>query len=418
MIAIVIATGVFPGGAAYAASGGTAQGVYELTVKPNSGTAFTKNGVAGTISFKTVPNAKVASWKTDPGDTSQYYLTLPSGMEFAPGAEQVSAVCGSATCRMDSDRRHLYIDISFPGSAVVQPSTQPLVSLPVVSKGRITGTARVVYKPFPKLKSDAPCVTTNVPTDPEPESFDVLKALARAYPGQNLSIDDVGMDTRSVSVTQSNEQVSEQPLKRLLDVDNATQDTHTWTSAGESYSETTTETLSHEHGYSLGAKFGNTTTLKFSIVEASFTWEMNMGEQSNSIETVTKTTTKTVTYPSQPLTVRPGYHGRLDYMRSKVHITGKLRLDGAYTGTVSVSNCDGSNARKISVGTAFTSAAKFLPDWVHSDATYSMPASFTTDGSVKEYTKGVTWPIGLTEASSKATKNIKIIAIDPHAKLK
>lgn len=414
-VGIVAAAVGVPAGAAYAGSGTTKLGVYELSVTPNGSAVFDKAGVAGTMKFKTAPSSQIPTVEARAGETEQYYLTLPGGLEFASGAER-SGICvptpGIVTiaCRMDPDRRHFYIDFTWKGTIQRSASPDPRISFPVVSTGRITGTARAIYKPVPNVRTEAPCTTAAVPADAEPEAFDVIKALAKAYPNQNLNTDDLLMNVRSARILDQKLEQTDKVVANALDADNRTADKQTWSTRSRTETVTSTATVTNEHKASTAGKVGNSFKITImEIFETSVSWELGFSAENSNSTTETKTKTESVTYPSQTLIVPPNYHGKIDYMLTKGRATGKIESIGEFGGKIGISNCDGSNWRTISVGDAFRKASGFLPSWVHPDGTFTWMSRFTADAAAKEFISAETWPIPGTSASKKAQKSLKVV---------
>lgn len=399
-----------PVGAAHAAGGTSKLGVYELSVTTNGSGVFDQTGEVGTMRFKTAPSSQIPAVEVGAGQAEQYYLTLPAGMEFAPGAER-SGLCGlsssvaTVNCRMESNRRYFYIDITFRVKTQRAAASDPWVSFPVRSTGRITGTARAIYKPAPNVKTEAPCTTAYVPADAEPEAFDVIKALSKAYPNQNLNTDDLLMNVRSSRIVDSKLDQSEVPAAKGLDTTNDSPLQQTWSTYSKTVTITSTATVTNEHKSSTAGKTGGGFKLTImELFETSVNWEIGFSAENTKTNTETKTTSESVTYQPQALNMPPHSNGRLDYLMTRGRSTGKIETVGEYAGKIGVSNCDGSNWRSVGTEEVFQKAAGFLPSWVHRDGTFTWMSTYSVDAAVRERISAKTWPIG-TEPTSKLAKS-------------
>ncbi|WP_222115692.1 ETX/MTX2 family pore-forming toxin [Microbacterium sp. SLBN-146] len=377
-------------------------GVYDLWVKPDNG-VFDAIGKTGTLTFKNVKSTTPYTWKAN--DWNKFTVTLPPGLVFQAGAERTAALCDGGPfrmeCSMSSDRRVLTAKATNGGGTQTLQIAPHLTALRVVVAGPVEGNATVSFDKH-AYSGTAPCATAPVPAGTA-TTFDIASVMTSGNPGLRIDTRDIKLSLDSF--TSANTRVSainELILYESTKLKNFSK-TQTQTLTTPSFSQTllSAYTLTNTHSVTSGVEVS--ASAKAGIVFANFetTSKLSFNYQFGNQQSWTTSEARAVNISAQNITLPPGYVGFVKATAFSAKLESDVTAYGEFEGSVRVANCDGSNARTMSVASLLANAKKSLPSWVSADGTVKTTQHVKANGFFESEVENLDRPMTAAELKSQ-----------------
>lgn len=369
---VAVATALAAVGASpvHAAPGDSPVGVHDLWIKADSG-VFDAIGKTGTLTFRNVKSTTPYTWKAN--DWNKFTVTLPPGLVFQAGAERTAALCDGGPfrmeCSMSSDRRVLTAKATNGGGTQTLQIAPHLTALRVVAVGPVEGNATVSFDKH-AYSGTAPCATAPVPAGTG-STFDIAAAMTSGNPGLRIDTRDIKLSLDSFKSANTRvSAINELVLYESTKLKNfSTTQTQTLTSPSFSQILTSTYTLTNTHSVTSGVEVS--ASAKAGIIFANFetSSKLNFNYQFGNQQSWTTSETRSANISAQNIVLPPGYVGFVRVTAFSAKLESDVTATGEFEGSVRVANCDGSNARTMSVASLLGNSKKFLPSWVSADGT-------------------------------------------------
>jgi hypothetical protein len=380
---VAVATALAAVGASpvHAAPGDSPVGVHDVWIKADSG-VFDAIGKTGTLTFRNVKSTTPYTWKAN--DWNKFTVTLPPGLVFQAGAERTAALCDGGPfrmeCSMSSDRRVLTAKATNGGGTQTLQIAPHLTALRVVAVGPVEGNATVSFDKH-AYSGTAPCATAPVPAGTG-STFDIAAAMTSGNRGLRIDTRDIKLSLEGFASTNTRVLgVSELLVYESTKLKNFSKDqTQTLTSPVVSKTLTSTYSMTNSHNVTSGVEVK--AEAKAGIVFASFSTSSSLkfDYQFGNQQSWTTSESETKTFSAQNLVIRPLYVGFVDITAYSARLESDVIATGQFEGQVKVANCDGSNARTVSVASLLANSKSFLPSWVSPNGTVKTTTRVKANG--------------------------------------